>query len=106
MRQLKPADLLRNGAREGAPFMAEQLAFEQSRGDRGAIHFYKRALPPPAQTMDGSGDEFLPVPVSPWINTVESVGATTSTCLSTRLSAALSPMISSKLCSVRISSSR
>ena len=35
----------------------------------------------------------LPVPVSPWINTVEPVGATRSTCSSTASSAELLPMI-------------
>ena len=40
----------------------------------------------------------LPVPVSPKISTVDSVGATTSTCFSTALRAALVPTISSKLC--------
>src|SRR6266852_8905904 len=38
----------------------------------------------------------LPVPVSPWINTVESVGATTRTRLSTRWRAALLPIILGK----------
>ena len=36
----------------------------------------------------------LPVPVSPWISTVESVGATISTCCSACLSSGLSPTIS------------
>jgi hypothetical protein len=38
----------------------------------------------------------LPVPVSPRISTVASVGATTSTCPRTRFRAALLPTISSK----------
>jgi hypothetical protein len=45
-----------------------------------------------------------PISVSPRISTVDSVGATVSTSFSTCLSADASPMISSKLCSVRISS--
>ena len=40
----------------------------------------------------------LPVPVSPKISTVDSVGATTSTCFSAAVRAALAPTISSKLC--------
>ena len=40
----------------------------------------------------------LPVPVSPRIKTVASVGATTSTCRCTRRRAALLPTISSKSC--------
>src|SRR5579883_1099219 len=39
----------------------------------------------------------LPVPVSPRIRTVASVGATVSTCFKMRFSAELSPTISSKL---------
>src|SRR5262249_7302409 len=39
----------------------------------------------------------LPVPVSPRISTVESVGATCSTCVSTDSRAGLSPMIPSNL---------
>src|SRR5947209_1178825 len=43
----------------------------------------------------------LPVPVSPWIRTVESVGATRSTCSSTASSAGLLPMSCSNLRSRR-----
>jgi hypothetical protein len=39
----------------------------------------------------------LPVPVSPWINTVEPVGATRSTCSSTASSEGLLPMTCSNL---------
>src|SRR5882762_1948147 len=39
----------------------------------------------------------LPVPVSPWTRTVESVGATRSTCSSTDSRAGLLPMICSNL---------
>src|SRR5207237_1309501 len=48
----------------------------------------------------------LPVPVSPRSRTVESVGATISTCWSVRRSAGLSPMMCSNDCSFRISLSR
>ena len=47
----------------------------------------------------------FPVPVSPWIRTPESVGATISTCRSARCRAPLLPTISSKFNSQRISSS-
>src|SRR5712691_4080653 len=43
----------------------------------------------------------LPVPVSPWIRTVESVGATRSTCSSTASSAGLLPMTCSNLRGLR-----
>ena len=48
----------------------------------------------------------FPVPLSPRIRTVASVGATTSTCAKAPRSAALSPTISSKLYRPRISPSR
>ena len=48
----------------------------------------------------------LPVPVSPRIRTVEVVGATVSTWRRMRFNTGCSPMIDSKLYSVRISLSR
>ena len=48
----------------------------------------------------------LPVPVSPVMSTVVSVGATCSTCRSTRCSTGLRPTISSKPCCCLTSSSR
>ena len=48
----------------------------------------------------------LPVPVSPWINTVLSVSATCSSCPRACSSRSDSPMISSKLCRDLISSTR
>ena len=43
---LELAFLLGHGAGEGAAFMAEQLAFEQRFGERGAVHGNKRPLRP------------------------------------------------------------
>src|SRR2546422_7903243 len=37
--KFKPPDPLGDSACEGAPFMAEQLAFEQPRRDRRTVHF-------------------------------------------------------------------
>ena len=37
MRHFKAADLLRQGAGEGSSLVAEQLAFEQPGGNRGAV---------------------------------------------------------------------
>ena len=74
--------------------MAAQLSLTKVRSRRGLRSCRARAT------------SSLPVPVSPRMRTVESVGATVSTCLRTRRSAALSPTISPKLCSVRTSSSR
>ena len=45
---LELAFLLGHGAGEGAAFMAEQLAFEQRFGERGAVHGNKRPLRPRA----------------------------------------------------------
>jgi hypothetical protein len=41
-------------------FMSEQLAFEQTLGDRSAIDGDKRAAGTPAVLMHGSRDQFLP----------------------------------------------
>ena len=59
VRQFKPADLLRDGPREGAPFVSEQFAFEQARGDGGAIHLDKSPLPPGAEVVNRSRDHLL-----------------------------------------------
>ncbi len=81
MRHFKTADLLRQGAGEGSSLVAEQLAFEQPGRNGGTVQGDERE--------DSCADSFggwrarpipCPVPVSPRINTVASVGATTSTC--------------------------
>ena len=74
--------------------MAAQLTLTKVRSRRRLRLWMARAM------------SSLPVPLSPLMKTVESVGATVSTSRSTRLRAALSPTISSKSYSVRISSSR
>ena len=102
----KRPSLLRDGAGEGALLVAEQLALEQPGRDGRAVHLHEGAFAPVAQVVDGARDQLLAGAVSPRISTVESVGATVSTCRSIRVKAGLSPTISSKLYSVRISSSR
>ena len=74
--------------------MAAQLIFTKVRSRRGLQSWIARAM------------SSLPVPVSPLMRTVESVGATVSTCCNTNRRFGLVPTISSKSCSARISSSR
>ena len=74
--------------------MAAQFSLTNVRSWRGLSWCRARAI------------SSLPVPVSPQIMTVESVGATVSTSFSTRRKAALSPTTSAKLFSARTSSSR
>src|SRR6185369_13080718 len=57
--QFESSDSLRQGSRKRPLLMSEQLAFEQARGNRGAVHFDEAAFFPTAQLMDCSGDEFL-----------------------------------------------
>src|SRR5215469_14505245 len=72
--------------------MAAQLIFTKVRSRRGLRLWMARAK------------SSLPVPVSPSSSTVVAAGAASSTWPRARLSAALSPTISSKLISLRISS--
>src|SRR5512140_3182770 len=46
-------------AGKGAPLMTEQLAFNDSFGNRSAVHSDERFLVPRARRMDGLGDHFL-----------------------------------------------
>ena len=57
--EFEAADLLRDGAGERAPFVAEEFAFQQPGGDRRAIHLDEGAVASPAQVVDGARDEFL-----------------------------------------------
>jgi len=66
--------------------IAAQFRLIKGKFRRGLIRWIARAI------------NSLPVPVSPRIRTVASVGATTSTCPITRFMAALLPTISSKFC--------
>ena len=65
--------------------MAEQLALQQAGRDGGAVELDERALARGLRSWMARAISSLPVPVSPWISTVESVGATVSTCFSTCL---------------------
>ena len=59
VRELEAADLLRDGARERAFLVSEQLALEQARRNRGAVQLDERPRSAAAQVVDGSGDELL-----------------------------------------------
>jgi hypothetical protein len=47
---------------EGSPLVAEQLAFEQLRGEGGAMHGHELRLVSPAQVVDGLRGQFLARP--------------------------------------------
>ena len=57
--QLEAADLLADGAREGALLVAEQLALQQAGGDGRAVELDEGPLPAGAQVVQGAGDQFL-----------------------------------------------
>src|SRR5208283_2205650 len=57
--QLETADLLADGAGEGALLVAEQLALQEPRRDGRAVELDKGALAARAQVVKGTGDEFL-----------------------------------------------
>ena len=59
MRHFEAADLLRQGAGEGSSLVAEQLAFEQPGGNRGAVQADEGKIPPRTQAVDGARDQFL-----------------------------------------------
>jgi len=56
---LEASDALRRRAGERAAFMAEQLAFQQSFGNGGAIDGDERRVGPVAVLVKGAGDPFL-----------------------------------------------
>src|SRR5207244_10160029 len=57
--QLETADLLRDGAGEGALLVAEQLALQEPGGNGRAVEFDKCPLPAGAQVVKGTSNEFL-----------------------------------------------
>ena len=66
-------------AGERAPLVAEQLALQQPLGEGAAVHHHERAEAAVALGVDEARDSSLPVPLSPVISTLVSVGATCST---------------------------
>src|SRR5262245_11990869 len=57
--ELEASDASRDGTREGAPLVAEQLALEQARGDRRTIELDEWTAPPPAQLVNQASDQLL-----------------------------------------------
>jgi hypothetical protein len=73
---LEEAALVRDRAGERALLVPEQLRLEQVLRERAAVDRDERMMLPVAVEMQTARDELLPVPLSPWINTVLSVSAT------------------------------
>src|ERR1700687_3301224 len=59
IRQLKPADLLRDRTREGSALVTKKLALEQTTRNGSAVHFYRVAPFSPATIMNCTRDQFL-----------------------------------------------
>ena len=95
--QLEATHFLRERAGEGALLMTEQFAFDQAGWDGRAIDFDEGPTLRGLKLWIARAISSLPVPVSPVMSTVESVGATRSTFLSTFFSEVDPPINSSKL---------
>src|SRR5947208_11231334 len=106
MRQFQASDFSAERSGKCALFMPKELAFQQPSRNRRTVELDETAILSQTHTVDGASDEFLPVPVSPRINTVASLCATVLASLSTRFSGALSPTRSSELSSERMLSSK
>ena len=59
IRLFELSDRLRNRSGEGAPFVAEQFAFDEVVRDRRHVDCHERAGPPRAQLMDRFGHQLL-----------------------------------------------
>src|SRR4029077_20623240 len=57
--ELEPANPSRDGARERAALVSEELTVQQSGGDGGAVEFDERGAPPRAQAVHQPGDQLL-----------------------------------------------
>src|SRR5262249_47601904 len=57
--QLEAADLLGDGAGEGALLVAEQLALQEAGGDGGAVELDEGAVAARAEVVQGAGDQLL-----------------------------------------------
>src|SRR5437016_2825891 len=56
---LEAADLLSDGAGEGAPLVPEELALEQTRRNGGAVELHERAVAAVASVVDGPREQLL-----------------------------------------------
>src|SRR4029434_1638495 len=59
VRELDRPDALRDRASERAPFVTEELAFEQAGRNRRAVHLDQRALAAITEIVDRMGDQFF-----------------------------------------------
>src|SRR5206468_9847000 len=57
---LEAADLLGDGAGEGAPLVPEELALEQTRRNGGAVELHERAVAAVASVVDAPREQLLP----------------------------------------------
>src|SRR5438874_13834417 len=57
--ELEAPEPSRDGARERAPLVSEQLALQEPGGDGGAVELDERTAPPPAQPVNQAGDQLL-----------------------------------------------
>jgi hypothetical protein len=60
------------------PVMTEELALDERRRKRGAVHDQERFVAPGAASMNRTRKSSFPVPVSPVSSTVLRVGATSA----------------------------
>src|SRR3989441_6879514 len=60
VRLLKPSDAALQRAGERAPFVPEELAFDEPGGHRAAVQLDQGAVPPRTLRVDGPGNELLP----------------------------------------------
>jgi hypothetical protein len=58
----KAANFLRNGARKRALFVAEELAFQEIKGNRRAVELYERVSASRAQVVNRAGYQFFTGP--------------------------------------------
>src|SRR5258708_37892464 len=56
---LEPSNIARYRAGKGATLVTEQLAFQQSRGNGGTIHFHKWSIRTVAAFVNGLRNQFL-----------------------------------------------
>ena len=75
---LEEALLVAQRAGEGAALVAEQLALEQVLGQRAAVDRQDALLARGLEKWMARAMSSLPVPLSPWISTVDAVRATRS----------------------------
>jgi len=83
-------------AGERAARVAEQLALDQVGIEGGDVDGQEGTIAASAVAMDGAGNEFLPVPLSPVMRTQTSRGAARAMRLKTFCIAGLRPTISSR----------